>query len=71
MAIDFRQYTIRQLPRYKAFASKLEKTFSSPKKNHQENEISIPRQVAPIHSVLCRGADHRSDRPDPRPRTRL
>ncbi len=27
MAIDFRQYTVRQLPRYKAFASSLEETF--------------------------------------------
>jgi len=31
MVIDFIQYTIRQLPRYKAFASSLEKTFLHPK----------------------------------------
>jgi hypothetical protein len=33
IAIDFRQYTIRQLPGLKAFASSLEKTFLHPKES--------------------------------------
>gem|GEM_PF-6578714 len=40
MAIDFRQYTIRQLPRKKGFRFKFEKTFLPPReKSSRERDI--------------------------------
>jgi hypothetical protein len=46
MAIDFRQHTIRQLPRYKVFASSWRRPFSTPERKYQEKEIWISRRAS-------------------------